>query len=79
MTHVSVVEAELARRRRTILGWLGRILLILAALLLTGLLPVWRGSGWPLLRRLHYTAYALALPWLCAQLWYWNLFGAPLI
>ncbi len=54
-------------------------LLILAALLLSGLVPAWRGSDWGILRRLHYTAFALALPVLCAQLWYWNLFGARLI
>jgi len=63
----------------TIFSTAGWGLLILTALLLSGLLPAWRGSGWSILRRLHYTAYALALPLLCAQLWYWNLFGAPLI
>ena len=54
-------------------------LLLISTLPLTGLIPAWRGSQWPILRRLHYTAFALTLPVLCAQLWYWNLFGAPLI
>ncbi|MEN1727362.1 MAG: serine hydrolase, partial [Pseudomonadota bacterium] len=63
----------------TMFSYAGWGLLILTALLLSGLMPVWRGSEWTIRRRLHYTAYALALPILCAQLWHWNLFGAALI
>jgi len=57
-------------------GW---ALLAITAVLLSGLIPAWRGSGWPTLRRLHYTLFALALAVLCAQLWAWNLFGAEII
>jgi len=57
-------------------GW---VLLALTAVLLSGLIPAWRGSDWPILRRLHYTLFALALAVLCAQLWAWNLFGAEII
>jgi CubicO group peptidase (beta-lactamase class C family) len=60
----------------TAAGW---VLLLITAVLLTGLIPAWRGSDWPLRRRLHFTAFALTLSALCAQLWYWNLFGAAII
>lgn len=57
-------------------GW---AFLAITALLISGLIPAWRGAGWPILRRLHYTLFALALAVLCAQLWAWNLFGAEII
>jgi CubicO group peptidase (beta-lactamase class C family) len=57
-------------------GW---ALLAITAILLSGLIPAWRGSRWPILRRLHYTLFALTLAVLCAQLWTWNLFGADII
>ncbi len=48
-----------------------------AALLWLALIPAWKALGWGLWRRLHYTAFALALVLTAYLLWQWRLFGAP--
>ncbi|NKI35182.1 beta-lactamase family protein [Wenzhouxiangella sp. XN79A] len=50
-----------------------------AALALFGLWPAWRGSNWGVFRRLHYSAFALALAAMAWILWRWNFYGAPYI
>lgn len=50
-----------------------------ALLALVALIPAWRGSEWSTWRRLHATAFALALAVMAWQLWQWRLFGAPYI
>ncbi|MDZ4349596.1 MAG: serine hydrolase [Xanthomonadaceae bacterium] len=57
-------------------GWL---LAVMAAIMLLALRPAWAGSNWGLWRRLHFTAFALALAFLVFQLWQWRVIGAPLI
>ena len=39
--------------------------------------PTWSGSGWGLLRRLHFLVFALATVFLSIMLWHWRIIGAP--
>lgn len=48
-----------------------------AGLLILALLPAWRASGWGLVRRLHFTAFALTMTLLAILLWHWRVFAAP--
>jgi CubicO group peptidase (beta-lactamase class C family) len=50
-----------------------------ALALLAALLPIWRGSGWRLGRRIHASAFAVALGLLAFLLWQWRLIGAPVV
>jgi CubicO group peptidase (beta-lactamase class C family) len=48
-----------------------------AGALLIALLPAWKATGWGWWRRLHYTAFTLALALSAYLLWHWRVFGAP--
>jgi CubicO group peptidase (beta-lactamase class C family) len=50
-----------------------------ALAMLAALLPIWRGSGWRLGRRIHASAFAVALVLLAVLLWQWRLIGAPVV
>lgn len=43
---------------------------------LVSLWPVWRASGWGLLRKLHHTAFVIVLAGLAAMLVFWNVIFA---
>ena len=52
---------------------------VLAALVVLSLILVWRASGWSLGRRLHHSAFALALAGLAGLMVHWGLaFGGPI-
>ncbi len=57
-------------------SWIGTAL---TALLLTLLVPVWRGGQWGLGRRLIASALALASALFVYLLSYWNVLGAPVL
>jgi len=57
-------------------GWLTAIM---ALAMLVGLWPAWTDSGWAMLRRLHFTAYALVLIFFASQLWQWRIIGAAVV
>jgi hypothetical protein len=50
-----------------------------ALAMLAALLPIWRGSGWRLGRRIHTSAFAVVLGLLAFLLWQWRLIGAPVV
>jgi CubicO group peptidase (beta-lactamase class C family) len=54
-------------------GWLAAIM---SLLMLAGLWSAWTDSGWPIIRRLHYTIFALVLFFFVTQLWTWRIIGA---
>ncbi len=49
------------------------------ALMLLAQWPAWSGSGWGLLKRLHFALFTLVLLFLTLQLWHWRVIGAPVI
>ncbi|TVR28696.1 MAG: hypothetical protein EA390_11515 [Balneolaceae bacterium] len=57
-------------------GWLTAIM---SVIMLGGLWPAWTDAGWPLLRRLHFTVYALVLIFFASQLWQWRIIGAAVV
>lgn len=57
-------------------GW---AVVVLAALMVWMLIPAWLWSEWRLMRRLHFSAFALALAALAALLWHWKVVGAPVL
>lgn len=57
-------------------GW---FVAVMSLFMLIGLWPVWSGSGWKLLRRLHFSLYAVALFFFTVQLWQWRIIGAEVI
>lgn len=57
--------------------WAGWILAAATAVLWLALWPAWRAGGWGPWRRLHLTAYALALAATAVLLWRWRIYGAP--
>ena len=60
-------------------AWAGWGVAAAAVLMLVGLFHAWRGSRWGWFRRLHYTAFALALTACAWLLWHWKFYGAPLV
>lgn len=58
------------------MGWL---VAIMSVVMLLGLWPAWTDSGWNLLRRIHFSAYALVLIFFVTQLWQWRIIGATVI
>jgi hypothetical protein len=60
-------------------AWSGWGVAAAAVLMLVGLFHAWRGSRWGWFRRLHYTAFALALTACAWLLWHWKFYGAPLV
>lgn len=62
-----------------VFGMAGYVLAATAALAVVALWPAWNGSAWPVLRRLHYSAFALGLAGLAWMLWYWRFYAAPYI
>jgi len=57
-------------------GW---IVAIFSLVMLVGLWPAWTDSGWPMLRKLHFTTYALVLIFFASQLWQWRIIGAAVV
>ena len=41
--------------------------------------PTWSGSGWGLLRRLHFLIFTLATVFVSVMLWHWRMIGAPVV
>ncbi|MEE4639824.1 MAG: serine hydrolase domain-containing protein [Wenzhouxiangella sp.] len=41
--------------------------------------PAWSGSGWGLLKRLHFALFTIVMLLLSMQLWHWRVIGAPVI
>ena len=60
-------------------AWSGWGVAAAAVLVLVGLFHAWRGSAWGWFRRLHYTAFALALTACAWLLWHWKFYGAQLV
>ena len=56
---------------------IGLVLCAMALAGLAGLWPAWRSSGWGILRKAHYTAFALALVFFAVMLAVWNVVFAP--
>jgi CubicO group peptidase (beta-lactamase class C family) len=50
-----------------------------AGLMLLAQWPAWSGSGWGLLRRLHFLLFTLATAFLAVMLWQWRVIGAPVV
>ncbi len=44
---------------------------------LAGLAPAWKGSGWSVWRKVHYSLFAASLGFLAAMLMVWNVIFAP--
>ena len=57
-------------------GW---VTAVMSLVMLAGLWPAWTDSGWSMVRRLHFTTYALVLIFFAAQLWQWRIIGATVI
>ncbi len=57
-------------------GWL---VAIFSLFMLIGLWPAWSNSGWPILRKIHFTAYAFVLIFFASQLWQWRIIGAAVV
>jgi CubicO group peptidase (beta-lactamase class C family) len=57
-------------------GW---VTAIMSLVMLVGLWPAWTDSGWSMVRRLHFTMYALVLIFFAAQLWQWRIIGATVV
>lgn len=57
-------------------GW---FVAIMSLFMIIGLWPVWSGSGWKLLRRLHFSLFAITLFFFAVQLWQWRVIGAAVI
>ncbi len=52
---------------------------IMSLVMIVGMWPAWTDSGWTLLRRLHFTLFALVLIFFAFQLWQWRIIGAAVI
>ncbi len=50
-----------------------------AGLMLLAQWPTWSGSGWGLLRRLHFLLFTLATTFLAVMLWQWRVIGAAVV
>ncbi|MCC5865388.1 MAG: beta-lactamase family protein [Wenzhouxiangella sp.] len=57
-------------------GW---VVAAVGALMLIAQWPTWSGSGWGLLRRLHFLVFTLATLFLSVMLWHWRIIGAPVV
>ncbi len=57
--------------------WTALGVLFAGAAAVVGLWFVWRGSGWGLWHKLHYTAFALSLGYFALVLIQWNVVFAP--
>lgn len=47
------------------------------AAMLLALIPAWKAAGWGWWRRLHYSAFAIALALTAYLMWQWRVFAAP--
>ena len=54
----------------------GLVVFAFAVAGLVSLWPAWRGSGWPITRKLHHSAFAIALGGLALMLVFWNVIFA---
>ena len=57
-------------------GW---FVVAAGALMLIAQWPTWSGSGWGLLRRLHFLTFTLATVFLSVMLWHWRIIGAAVV
>lgn len=54
------------------------VLAVQAAIHLVSAILVWKGSGWSLWRRIHFSVFGLALAFTMVSLWRWNVIGTGL-
>ena len=52
---------------------------VMGLVMLIALWPAWTDSGWSMIRRLHFSLYALVLVLFVIQLWQWRIIGATVI
>jgi hypothetical protein len=57
-------------------GW---VVTVMALVMLFALWPAWTDSGWSMVRRLHFSLYAIVLLFFVTQLWQWRIIGATVI
>ena len=57
-------------------GW---VIAVMVLVMVIALWPAWTDSGWSMIRRLHFSLYALVLVLFVIQLWQWRIIGAAVI
>ncbi len=57
-------------------GW---VTAIMSLVMVVGLWPAWTDSGWSIVRRLHFSLFALVLIFFSTQLWQWRIIGAAVV
>jgi hypothetical protein len=63
----------------TLTHYAGWFVAIMSMIALAGLWPAWKGYGWKMIRRLHYSLYAVSLLFFVIQLWQWRVIGAAVV